>query len=373
MAIMNLPCLSRIPGRRLLPFCLLFGLLNTADGAMVPDLLEQPAQLSKDAGHSLQLAVAAAGDRLVSVGVRGIVLLSDDQGRNWRQADQVPVSVALTDVDFVSATHGWAVGHSGVVLASTDGGNTWQRQLDGQQAATIVLDEVKARQAKGVELGKYELSDAERLVEEGPDKPFLAVDFQTEQRGYVVGAYGLAFYTDDGGASWQSLMGRIPNPRGKHLYQIRSNDADLLIAGEQGALFRSHDAGDSFLEIQTPYEGTFFGALETDHNRLLAYGLRGNAWLSTDDGASWQQIEIDQQISLPDATLMADGSVILADESGRLLRSTDGGQGFAVMNLPAQSGLTCVFQAHDGALVISSARGVTRFEISPDLTETSHE
>jgi photosystem II stability/assembly factor-like uncharacterized protein len=54
------------------------------------------------AAASLQLSVTRAGKRLVSVGERGLVLLSDDDGRSWRQARQVPVSVALTQVRFVS-------------------------------------------------------------------------------------------------------------------------------------------------------------------------------------------------------------------------------------------------------------------------------
>src|SRR5690606_9884464 len=104
---------------------------------------------SARAQHSLQLAVSRAGNRLVAVGERGVVLLSDDDGRNWHQAENVPVSVTLTDVHFVSATHGWAVGHSGVVLHSADGGETWQRQLDGNQAAKIILEDARQRAAAG--------------------------------------------------------------------------------------------------------------------------------------------------------------------------------------------------------------------------------
>ncbi len=51
-----------------------------------------------------------AGNRLVAVGERGIVLLSDDAGLNWKQVD-VPVSVTLTGVQFVSPMKGWAIGH----------------------------------------------------------------------------------------------------------------------------------------------------------------------------------------------------------------------------------------------------------------------
>jgi photosystem II stability/assembly factor-like uncharacterized protein len=59
--------------------------------------------------------IARAGKRLVAVGERGIVVLSDDDGATWRQAS-VPVSVTLAAVQFPTPTQGWVVGHYGVVL-----------------------------------------------------------------------------------------------------------------------------------------------------------------------------------------------------------------------------------------------------------------
>lgn len=347
-AILSLACLA--------------GPSHAAGGSTVPDLLDLPARESARAQHSLQLAVARAGNRLVAVGERGTVLLSDDAGRSWRQAGSVPVSVALTDVHFASASHGWAVGHSGVVLHSADGGETWQRQLDGNQAAVIIRDDAKRRAEAGEEGAAAALRSAEYLVSDGPDKPFLGVRFRDELRGYVVGAYGLALHTVDGGKSWQSLVGQIPNPRGKHLYQIQIDGNSLLIAGEQGALFRSGDGGASFAEIRTPYSGTFFGALDLEGDALLAFGLRGNAWRSADAGASWQRVELGQPVTISAGRQLQDGSVLLADESGRLLRSTDGGQHFAALAVQPGTGLTGIAEAADGALILSGARGLSRVE-----------
>ncbi|WPP46354.1 WD40/YVTN/BNR-like repeat-containing protein [Pseudomonas sp. AN-1] len=348
VAMLSLTCLSAVA--------------QAAGPATVPDLLDLPARESARALHSLQLAVTRAGNRLVAVGERGTVLLSDDAGRSWRQSTSVPVSVALTDVHFVSATHGWAVGHSGVVLASADGGETWQRQLDGNQAALTIRDDAKRRADAGEEGAAAALRSAEYLVADGPDKPFLGVRFRDELRGYVVGAYGIALQTVDGGKSWQSLVGQIPNPRGKHLYQIQIDGSSLLIAGEQGALLRSVDGGASFAEIRTPYSGTFFGALELGGDALLAFGLRGNAWRSEDGGASWQQVRLGQPVTVSAGRRLQDGSVLLADESGRLLRSTDGARSFVALAVQPGTGLTGIAEAADGALILSSARGLSRVE-----------
>lgn len=349
----------------LLSLHLLTGFPGAAQAAKVPDLLELPARVDAHASRTLQLAVARAGDRLVTVGARGIVLLSDDDGRSWRQARWVPVSVALTDVHFASAREGWAVGHSGVVLHTADGGDTWALQLDGRQVGAIVLDDARSR-AGGEETAG--VRDAERLVAEGPDKPFLGVRFVDAQRGYVVGAYGLALTTRDGGRTWQSLTGRIPNPRGKHLYQVQAAGNDLLIAGEQGALFRSADAGETFETIATPYAGTFFGVIVLDGGTWLAYGLRGNAWRTEDGGASWRRVPLEQAVTLSAGRVLADGSVVLADESGRLLLSADRGSSFRQLPVKSVTGLTGIAQAADDALILSSARGPVRLEGAPSAS-----
>jgi photosystem II stability/assembly factor-like uncharacterized protein len=288
------------------------------------------------------------------------VLLSDDRGKTWRQAKTVPVRVALTDAYFVNEKLGWAVGHSGVVLHTRDGGETWVRQLDGWQAAQRVLEEAQAVAATDAEGAAGLLRDAQRMVEDGPDKPFLGVSFANERRGYVVGAYGLALRTEDGGQSWQAIMAHVPNPRGLHLYTVRADGDKLLISGEQGALFRSADAGASFSEIKTPYSGTFFGVLALGDDTLLAYGLRGNVWRSSDGGAQWGQVEMDQEVTITSGLRLEDGSVVIADESGRLRRSKDRGRSFTTLEAKAPNAVTALTQAADGTLVMSGARGLSR-------------
>src|SRR5471030_2586830 len=73
--------------------------------------------------HGLLLDVTHAGTRLVTVGERGHILYSDDQGKDWTQA-KVPSRQLLTALYFVDDKHGWAVGHDAQILASSDGGAT---------------------------------------------------------------------------------------------------------------------------------------------------------------------------------------------------------------------------------------------------------
>ena len=99
--------------------------------AAVSSALDRPAVAVQAPQRAVLLAAARAGTRTLAVGERGIIALSDDDGRSWRQAS-VPTSVTLTALRFADAQRGWAVGHGGTVLATEDGGQRWVRQLEGR-------------------------------------------------------------------------------------------------------------------------------------------------------------------------------------------------------------------------------------------------
>ncbi|MBK5351447.1 glycosyl hydrolase, partial [Pseudomonas sp. TH41] len=136
------------------------------------DPLSSPAIPSEKAINGMFTGLATAGKRLVAVGQRGHIFYSDDAGVRWHQAE-VPVSSDLVAVQFPSPTQGWAVGHDGVVLHSDNNGETWKRQLDGRQVGQIMLDYYRQQAAPDDTL----LADAQRMIDEGADKPFLDVWF----------------------------------------------------------------------------------------------------------------------------------------------------------------------------------------------------
>lgn len=323
------------------------------------DVLKTPALPTAKATSSAMLAIARAGQRLVAVGERGIVLLSDNEGRTWQQA-QVPVSATLTAVQFVDALNGWAVGHLGVVLHSGDGGATWSLQLDGQRAGALAL---KAEQDRGKTSGS-----AQQLVDDGPDKPLLDLHFENDRIGWVIGAYNLAFRTEDGGRNWQAVMDRLPNPKGLHLYSMRAVAGALYIAGEQGLLLRSTDHGAHFEALASPSKGTYFGLVAGPQDELLLYGLRGRAFLSTDAATSWTEVDTGSRASLSAGTTLANGSLLLASQAGELLLSRDGGRSFKPLPNRQPLPFTALIEGGAGKLVAASLRGVQKLDLSSALS-----
>lgn len=331
-----------------------------ADAGGRTDILAMPAQHSERAKSALLTAVTVAGKRLVAVGEMSVILLSDDNGQTWRQARAVPTSVTLTNIRFASDKTGWAVGHSGVVLKTDDAGETWVRQLEGKQAAQIELAAANAAAAKSGETATRRQRDAQGLVADGADKPFLDVHFFDEQRGFIAGAYGLVYATRDSGKTWESLLGQIDNPKNRHLYSIAVSGEDLLITGEQGTLYRVSDAGQRFTALRSPYPGTLFGAVVAPGANILVFGLRGNAFRSPDQGVTWAKVDFGQPVTLTAGTRLRDGRLVVVDETGRVLLSSDGGGQFANLPLPKMNAVTGVVEAADGSLVLSTQRGAVR-------------
>lgn len=316
--------------------------------------LERPAVVLRDPQRAALLGLAQAGARVVAVGERGVVLLSDDAGKTWRQAASVPVSATLTAVQFVNDRTGWAVGHFGVVLRSDDGGEHWARQLEGTAAAKLMLADAQAHaNAKAV-------TEAERGIAEGADKPLLALHFVNENEGFVAGAFNLMLATTDGGKSWSAIASRLDNPKGAHLYALHRDGPDLLLAGEQGLLLHSADGGQRFERITTPYKGSFFGVTRDASGAWLVAGLRGNVLRSSDAGKNWTPLVSPAPVSV--TSLMRDkkGGVWMANQAGQLLSPDAGSSTLKLVSPTAAQQPAGLLRLADGTLLIAGWNGITR-------------
>ncbi|WP_271412015.1 WD40/YVTN/BNR-like repeat-containing protein [Pseudomonas sp. Q1-7] len=326
---------------------------GSCGAAPLVDVLDLPAARSELASRSPLLDLAQAGPRLVAVGQRGHILYSDDQGASWTQAS-VPVSSDLNAVQFVSASEGWAVGHDGVVLHSRDGGASWEKQLDGRQLGRLMLDFYGAQP----EAGQW-LEEAKRIEAEGADKPFLDLWFSDAQNGFVVGAFNLIFRTRDGGRTWEPWADRTDNPSAYHLNAIAGHGKQLFIAGEQGLLLRLDDSGERFQALTSPYQGSFFG-LSVQPGLVLAHGLRGNAYRSTDEGASWTQVKTGLNSSITASARDTHGQVYLFGLTGQVLASSDNGASFQALELGQPVPVYGALAATDGSLLLVGPRGVSQ-------------
>jgi len=275
------------------------------------------------APKSLLLDGCVIEGRVITVGERGHILLSDDDGKSWHQA-HVPTRATLTGVYFQNRQLGWAVGHDAVILRTQDGGENWSRVFYAPEE----------------------------------ERPLLDVIFLNEQTGFAVGAYGFFLESKDGGLSWNA---RSISEDDFHLNQIcASADGRLYIAAEAGRIYASEDRGSTWQERPSPYRGSFFGILPFKEDTLFVFGLRGHLFRSHDDGRSWKPVSVQTDSMLTDGLVLGNGHIVLVGFAGTVLVSEDQGKSFHLRQQADRMGISAVVQAKDGGLILIGEFGVKK-------------
>ena len=359
-------------------------LISASSQAAWQDPLVTPALATDRAHESLLLDITRIGSRLVAVGAHGHIVYSDDSGKSWLQA-QTPSSATLTAVYFPSATKGWAVGHDGLILHTDDAGETWDKQFDGYLANDAIVKgarENKARAIEALDRAKnsgdstaidnaemslesitYALEDAQYDKKSGSTKPFLDVWFYDANKGFAVGAYGMAFHTQDGGKSWVDWSSHLINGDRLHLNGIAMvGPRALMIVGEQGLILRSDDMGDTWRATPSPYEGSYFG-LTAKNDNVLVFGLRGNLYHSMDGGIQWKKIYTGSEQTLMSGIIKTDKSIALVGNGGSVIFLNRQAESAKSIILPSRTTSASIAQAPDGVLVIVGEAGIERIDL----------
>jgi len=307
------------------------------------------------AGRPL-MSVARAGQRFIAVGMRGLIVTSDDGGKTWTQV-QSPVRSDLLAVAFPVPREGWAAGHDGVILHTADGGRTWEKQFDGRVAATALIRDYKVRIDAGDATLQPYLDQLTLNYEAGPSLPLLGVWFKDTQHGLAVGPFGMAVATEDGGRTWVPALERIDNPRFLHLQGVSEVGGEVFIAAEKGTVFRLDKAAGKFRAVETGYAGSLFGVTGNEQV-LVAYGLKGTLYRSTDRGVSWARIDsplhglvtsgvyIAQRQTFVFVT--ASGEIALADQNAGAFRTLKAGRTVTTTGVQASSGQDVVLSGLEG-------------------------
>ncbi|WP_161787407.1 WD40/YVTN/BNR-like repeat-containing protein [Endozoicomonas numazuensis] len=312
------------------------GLMLTAVSQAADAKTTEPqfAKMSNMASKSLLLDVTRAAEsaRMVTVGDRGHILYSDDNGMSWNQA-KVPTIQMLTAVYFPSDKIGYAVGHDAIILKTQDGGESWQR----------VYDDIDL------------------------EAPLLDVWFDDVNTGIALGAYGTILQTRNGGKEWVDISSRINNEEEFHYNAIAGDgNGNVYIAGESGILFHSADSGRTWQTLKSPYGGSLFG-VSAGQGEVLIHGLRGNVFRSTDQGKNWRSVSSGTGETLFGSAVMENGKSILVGTSGSFV-SGKAGQWSAV-NRSDRVSLSALAPGADGNIVVVGQGGIHRMSPSGEVLE----
>lgn len=332
---------------------------DSDDTGIDTTLKPRAAEIAPRAPHTLLLDITRAGKDWVVVGSHGIVLRSSD-GQHWTQSPS-PADETLTRVRFTDAQHGWVLGYDGLLMHSDDGGAHWQIKLFNPKWG----------------------------------KPWYDLHFSDAEHGWLVGANGAMKKTDDGGQTWTDVDASVLQDQPNLYNLVQLGDGTLMLAGERGFMARSTDAGASWVQLRSPYTGSYFGALPIGARGVLIFGLRGNTFYAADVDAvpvlteeqaeairnaaldastasqaadpistvdGWKQIANDSHESLYGGSITADGRVLLFGGNGRIVQvDSDAG---TLRTLPLNSGANFNTGVADGDdLITVGTDGVQRLAV----------
>merc|ERR1712000_535214 len=177
----------------------------------------------------------------------------------------------------------------------------------------------------------FGLEDAMYDQETGSTKPFLDVWFYDAKRGFAVGAYGMFFYTSDGGESWSDASARLNNPQRLHINAIAPVGPHSLV-----------------------------GVVAKGDTQLL-FGLRGHVYQSLDGGVVWDEMDTGSEqtvlsgVVAREHTLLVGnaGSVVVFDESMSAPKAT---------TVEGRKGYAAAAETSDGKFVLVGEAGVMRLD-----------
>jgi len=181
----------------------------------------------------------------------------------------------LHSVFFLNQNRGWAVGSKGAMLITGDGGMTWARRTD---VTSDVIRDIYFGDAQNgwlvVERNVYEL--------EGKDEP----------RSYLM-------RTSDGGSTWKRI-------------DIKGVDVDVLLVralfspgghgwafGEEGTIYRTVDAGNSWTKLSSPTRRLLLGGAFIDDHVGWLVGAGATIIQTSDGGETWTRASFPQTTETP--------------------------------------------------------------------------
>ena len=214
-------------------------LVSTIDGGANWSLLE-----TRQTDYAIRSFQKVTNSNLIAVGGDGfsfgMIFQSLDGGLNWAYDS---LDFELRDVHFKNENQGFACGY-GTLLTTEDAGQSWQfdatvrgdffvaMDFPSNETGFILGNQAKIFKTTNGGVSWEKINNTPALV---PSNPLTDIHFLNDQLGYVCGRSGLIWKTEDGGDTWKEFDSFTDEA----LLSIQSiSPSYTLVTGEEGGIYR---------------------------------------------------------------------------------------------------------------------------------------
>lgn len=295
----------------------------------------------------------------------GSIQRTADGGVTWTEVAQF--ALPLFGLEQADAATLYAVGQGQQLLKSTDAGATWSRKpVTGVPPADfasircfgpetcLISTRLRDRVVRTTDGGDTFSSVVT------PANAAGAVELASATRALAVGLGGSAIVSDDTGAAWRVVGGRLND---SYITLEAATEAVAYAGGADGALARTVDAGQTWANVSPPTPLTIRAIAAPSPTRLFVLAVDGTLQRSDNGGASYRLLGTGA-LSAPADVVATDPDHVLLVGTRGVRRSTDGGETFrAISDRDLRNAR--LFRAETGGPVMF-AHGLTRLLHSPN-------
>ncbi len=315
-----------------------------------------------------------AGACLLLIAAANVVMAQ----QSWVGTRHGLVGKDLNAVYFADSKRGWIAGDSGFISTTNDGGRTWTTQSVPTDEA---INDVYFRgKDDGYVLagnrifvthdGGRAWHESRRFLPEdfgGALPELYSVRFTGKKKAWVVGSISrrdnvidsLLVYTDDGGVTWQ----RRTMPVREELIHIDfDSDERGWIVGARGTILHTGDGGETWTPQRSGTKGTLYHVDFRNGERGWAVGERGTILRTTNGGESWATVNSPVRNTLLSVQFINNDEGWIVGRGGVILHSEDGGATWTQQETKTKQNLYALFVEKKNGWAVGGDGTVLQYE-----------
>jgi len=315
---------------------------------------EEWVYISNPSNYNLYSISKADSLTLFTCGEESEIYKSSNAGLTWEfVADLTPLE--LYSMSFINQSTGWAVGYGGKIYHTFSGGLSWERELSytSRNLYSVYFVNDSSGWAVGVAgtILKYHSSVQKELVLLTPNggEYWQSGSLELISWGSLRTDKIRIQYSTDSGNSWLPIVDSLPSVNSSYAWEVNSTPtSEALVKISDIDDVNNFDISDSTFTIADQSHGWYklpfnadvalHGLFFIKENLGWVTGESGKLFKTTDGGDSWNQQTTGTQRDLTNIIFNSENVGFVFGEDALILKTTNGGSSWIQKHLDTNQG-----------------------------------